>query len=461
MFKLASLQKFLCALNAKRFIIAYSGGLDSHVLLHAVASLRQTNHFELLAVHINHGLSDNAHHWQRHCAEVCDELGIPFMTETIVVDSHDRKNFEALARDGRYTALKNYCRNGDVVLTAHHQDDQIETLLLQLLRGAGLAGLASMPVIKPFGVSHLVRPLLRFSRQDLQQYAEEQQLVWVEDESNLSTSFARNYLRHEVMPLIDKRWSLTTIARSAQHCQEALAILNEVAAEDLQNIMPQNTKLSIPVIDENEDPVSGIIWSDDIHAASQNRINLKAWQCLSPARQRQVLRYWLQQLGLALPSTARLYECQRQLNNTKQDAAIKICWGNVECRHYRNQIYVFKELAVVPKDWSFVWTNENSPTQRSERLVKLQDDNLLIHLQLPANIGVLKLTPALFKSYQLNPNKPITIKFRQRAERFKLAGSLYSTSLKKHCQSVGIPPWLRNYLPILVQDNQIKAILNP
>ncbi|MEN9847337.1 MAG: hypothetical protein RL368_77, partial [Pseudomonadota bacterium] len=202
----------------RRYWVAYSGGLDSHVLLHALAKLRTHCTAHLHAVHIHHGLNPRADEWAKHCQQVCADLGIPSTVHAIHIPRNTGASLEALARDARYAALKSIIGEGEVCFTAHHGDDQAETVLLQLFRGAGVAGLSAMPRSAPLGNGWQVRPLLNYSRTQLQHYATTQQLHWIEDDSNLDLRFDRNFLRHAVLPILRQRWgSLSpTLQRVAQ-----------------------------------------------------------------------------------------------------------------------------------------------------------------------------------------------------------------------------------------------------
>ena len=186
-----------------KIIIAYSGGMDSHCLLHMLAN-DQLLKSKLQVVHINHGLSIHAKDWEKHCKAICDTLNISLRVITLDISSKPGKSLEATAREARYTALASIIDVNEVLLTAHHRDDQAETILIQLFRGAGVRGLAAMPKIKKFATGSHVRPLLEINHDDLKRYAEQHQLKWVEDESNQEYCFTRNYLRAEILPQLKK-----------------------------------------------------------------------------------------------------------------------------------------------------------------------------------------------------------------------------------------------------------------
>lgn len=202
-----------------RLIVGYSGGLDSHVLLHGLAMHRPywlTQKLE--AIYVDHGLQTASAVWGEHCAEVCRDLNMPFRVLKIDARPVPGESPEAAARRARYAALAAELGFDSALLTAHHRDDQAETLLLQLLRGAGPYGLAAMPAVSRLGQGRLLRPFLEVDRAELLAYAGKHGLRWIEDASNTDTGFDRNYLRHRVLPLLRERWPAVnrTLSRSAR-----------------------------------------------------------------------------------------------------------------------------------------------------------------------------------------------------------------------------------------------------
>ncbi|WEK29944.1 MAG: tRNA lysidine(34) synthetase TilS [Candidatus Pseudomonas phytovorans] len=259
-------------LNAPTWYVAFSGGLDSTVLLHLLADYaRKHASPPLRAIHIHHGLQTAADAWPTHCQAICDNLGIEL--QVIHVQVAPGASLEQAARDARYGAFKKALGPGDVLFTGQHRDDQAETLLYRLLRGAGLRGLAAMPGQRALGQGTLVRPLLECARQQLQDYAQAQGLAWIEDPSNTDTQFARNYLRGEVFPRLQQRWPQASqnLARAAGHLGEALGLLDELAQDDL-------------ALAQAGAPVA---W------AGLDSLDLATLMALSPARQRNALQYWL------------------------------------------------------------------------------------------------------------------------------------------------------------------------
>ncbi|HYN76777.1 MAG TPA: tRNA lysidine(34) synthetase TilS, partial [Lamprocystis sp. (in: g-proteobacteria)] len=220
---------------AGRIWVAYSGGLDSTALLHAAGAVREHLPGALWAVHIDHGLSPESRRWGEHCRAVSAGLGVAFHCRRVELKPVPGESLEAVARAARYGELAALLGPGDLLLTAHHQDDQAETLLLALLRGSGVHGLAAMPFAVDLGLGHLVRPLLGVSRADLGRYAHTRGLTWVDDPSNRESAMDRNYLRNRVMPLLRERWPAVsaTLSRSAGHCAAAADLVDLAAAREL------------------------------------------------------------------------------------------------------------------------------------------------------------------------------------------------------------------------------------
>ncbi|MDX1443418.1 MAG: tRNA lysidine(34) synthetase TilS, partial [Gammaproteobacteria bacterium] len=270
----------------QRVVVAYSGGLDSTVLLHALARLGEQLPGPLVALHIDHSLQADSPRWAEHCREVALSLGVDFSLLKILVDPAPGASVEAAARDGRYAAFAEFLEKGDVLLTAQHADDQAETFLLQALRGAGVAGLAAMPRERELGAAMHLRPLLDWTRVELEAWAVGQELDWLDDPSNADDRFDRNFLRNRVLPELRERFPgmAATLSRSAGHCADASEILAEEAAQMLVT--------------------SG---------GREGFLPLAALESLSTARQRLLLRHWLAENGVPALSDAQLAEALAML----------------------------------------------------------------------------------------------------------------------------------------------------
>jgi len=276
-----------------RLVVALSGGLDSTVLVHALAALRDAHEMSVLAVHVDHGLSDDSANWCRHCESFAHSLAVDFVSVKVDVAVDSGQGTEAAAREARYDALRLLVRAGDWLLSAHHKDDQAETLLLNLMRGSGPSGLAGIPETRPFVSAWLVRPLLSVSRSELRKYAEVHELSWINDPSNEDRQFDRNYLRHEVMPRLEARWPgvANRLRRSATLAGEASQLLDQLADADFRDL-----------------------------GARPDRLALDKLRELRPERQRNVLRYVIRELGLPSPPATQLHSVIVDLIPARDDA---------------------------------------------------------------------------------------------------------------------------------------------
>jgi tRNA(Ile)-lysidine synthase len=400
----------------EQYVVAYSGGVDSHVLLHALSQMRSALPCsDLRAIHINHGIHPDAAQWARHCEGICRDLDVAFTTHTIQVERQATYSFEATARDARYDALAGEINANDMLLLAHHQDDQAETLLLQLLRGSGVKGLAGMPRCTHFSQGWMARPLLEFTREELQQYAITQQLVWIEDPSNRDTTFDRNFLRHAVLPILRQRWpSLdATLSRVAQHQADADALLEIMARQDLALLTTSEFTV----------------------------INIEPFNVLQATRQRNVLRYWLHRIcGLPLPSSVQLQRIISEVVPAADDATPLVHWPGAEVRRYRNELYAMPPLTLIDSDWCQQWDLTNSiclPTGDE--------------LQVQHGEGVGLSRSAL--------KQGVTIRYRRGGERCRLPGRSHDHELKKLFQDWAVPPWQRDRVPLIYIGEQLAQVV--
>ena len=390
----------------KRYLVAYSGGLDSHVLLHLCAKFSK---LPVRAIYIHHGLQDEADQWSEHCSEICDALQLPFKTLHVDASKRSGESPEETARKARYAALKSELEPGDCLLTAHHQDDQSETVLLQLFRGAGVAGLAAMPVIREMNQTFHARPLLSFSRDEIHDYANENNLKWVEDPSNIDTDFDRNLLRHDIIPVIKNRWSKLgdSLSKMASQQQDALEIIEAMAAIDLASIVTQQF----------------------------NVIDMAGLAKLSQARQLNVLRSWIHQCAHDAPTANILHQVIQTMLLAADDASPEVCWGESEIRRYQGKLYCLKRVEHDAAE-SFDWN------PKKQRVL----DNL--DIELLAKQG---LKPELL-------DKKLTVKFRQGGEKIRPVGRKSTHSLKKLMQEAGIPPWQRSRVPLLYLNEELICV---
>lgn len=396
--------------SARSCIVAYSGGVDSHVLLH----LCHAAGLSVRAIHIHHGLQAEADHWDRHCAEVCAQLDIAYTCIHIDAEPESGESPEDAARKARYLALENELRSDDVLLTAHHQDDQAETLMLQLMRGAGPAGLASMPMIKSFGAGYHVRPLLGFSQQVLTRYAEQHQLAWVDDPSNADTSFDRNYIRKQVMPRLMQNWpnANQAISQAASLQQDALEIIEAMAATDLAAVSTQQ----------------------------RNSLSVSKLRQLPVVRQYNVLRYWINTEGYDRPRRNILQEVVNSVLPAAEDAAPLVLWGNTEIRRYQDTLYVLQALNSHEIHHVYAWDGEQP--------LFIETLNMELCLEQTAGKGL----------HQDVVARGMTVRFRQGGEQLRPHGRQHTHSLKKLMQEAGIPPWQRNRIPLIFIDHHLACV---
>lgn len=401
----------------QRLLLGYSGGIDSHVLLHLLASQRQAwAGRTLTAVYVDHGLQPASAQWGRHCAEVCRTLAVDFELLRVNAKPPPGESPEAAARRARYRALEQLVGEGDALLTAHQRDDQAETLLLQLLRGAGPHGLAAMPLVAPLGRGLLLRPLLEIERADIRTYADHHGLQWIEDISNLSREPDRNYLRHEVLPLLKARWPAlsTTLSRSAQLCAEAAVLLDDLADWDLlQAATERSDCLAIPVL-----------------------------RVLSEQRQRNALRRWFRRLQLPPPNAHHLEHILRDAIAAPRDRQPLIRWPDCEVRRY----------------WEWLYAMAPLPPHDPSRIFPLAPE--LMDLSI-SNVGRLQLSRVQGQGIRLAAlsGAAVTVRFRRGGERFRPAGRLHSQELKKLLQEANIPPWERDRLPLLYVNEILAAVI--
>ena len=400
--------------DTNRFVIAYSGGMDSHVLLHAVTHWqRSQENTSLLAVHIDHGLQSKSGEWSAHCARACAELGVEFLSIRVNAMAGSGESPEAAARNARYEALAEVVKEGDCLLTAHHQDDQAETLLLQLLRGGGPRGLAGMPYCNRFSNGQHCRPLLKVTRADLEQYARDHDLKWIQDESNFDTGFDRNFLRHEVMPVLKQRWPAMsqTLARVASHSAEASHLLDVLAGIDL-DFVESDGKLV----------VSRLLLLDD-------------------DRKRNVVRFWLRRKAMPLPDTSHLERILEDVLLAGEDRNPCVAWFGAEIRRYRDHIHAMTPLVVPDNNFSTEW-DMGSP------------------LVLPGGLGTLMAVKTSGQGLkdELCRRLGIRVGFRKGGERIHPVGRNHTHDVKKLFQEQGVPPWERDSLPFIFMGNDLAQV---
>lgn len=409
-----------------QYVIAYSGGVDSHVLLHCCKQLK----LPVRAVHVHHGLQDVADDWVQHCQSICKQYAIPL--DIFYVDAKPQQGFspEEVARNLRYEAIYKNLKTGECLVTAQHKNDQAETLLLQLFRTASAAGLAAMPAVRKINYGSLenakhIRPLLTFSREEIINYAENNTLQWIEDPSNQNTDINRNFIRKEILPILQNRWpevntQLTTVARLQA---DNLRVLEDMATIDLANLMV-----------ETESVLNNTAYT------TVSTLSINALRELSPARISNALRLWIINLAAKQPSRNLLQEIDKTLINSSQDAVAVVKFSGFEFRKFQGTLYLLKAAFD-----SGVQNNYHWSPQQALKLTHLKQ-------QLSTRTAIDEgLSNRLL-------DETLTVSFRKGGERFHPSGRQHSQSLKKLLQEANIPPWERDFIPLVYSGENLVAV---
>lgn len=398
-------------------LVGLSGGVDSVVLLHLLHVLAPRYSWKISALHVHHGISPNADSWAVFCAELCQHLHIPLSIEHVDITPLRSQGIEAAARKLRHQAFASQAC--DFVALAHHADDQVETLLLQLLRGAGVRGASAMSVLSSAklagaaGTVNFLRPLLRSTRQEIVEYAADQGLRWVEDESNADDQYPRNFLRHRILPVLEERFPAyrDTLARSAQHFAEASGLLDELARQD-----------AALALEEGELAVISL-------------------QRSSQSRARNLLRYFLQSHGATMPQTVQLDEMLRQLCDAKDDASVCLEYGEWQVRRYQGNVHVLRVLGDFDRDMELIWQSETELNWHA-----LNETLFFSHVN-GAGISQKKLQKA-----------PLTLRLRRGGESLRPYKNAATRTLKNLLQEHNVPPWRRDRLPLLYCGEDLVCV---
>ena len=396
----------------KHIYIGYSGGVDSHVLLHLCAAHPKLKPL-ITAVYVHHGLQLAADDWAEHCQKTASQLGVHCQVLRVDAKPALGESPEEAARNARYTAFKTLMTSDDVLLVAQHRDDQLETVFLQLLRGSGLRGLSAMPESTVFGLGRLLRPLLDISKSSIDAYAQVHGLNWVEDPSNQSDDYDRNYLRNAILPLLKQRWPACdkTVARSARHCADAQVVISAVSEQLFLQVFNKDDKTLI---------------------ISQLRTYPIYEQAL-------IIRHWFQGLKLKMPSSAFIARMQSELLCARLDSDPIVARQHNCVRRYRDKLYclpvlVTAQLAMV--DW---------PTDQLS--IGLSNQTTLTCV--PSSRGI---NSALWQK------STIKVCARQGGEKIRLPGRSGHHTLKKLFQEADIPTWERETMPLIYLGGQLAAV---
>ncbi|HJS21397.1 MAG TPA: tRNA lysidine(34) synthetase TilS [Steroidobacteraceae bacterium] len=408
-----SLMRLLGDARAQRCCVAFSGGVDSTALLHALSELRADLGLTLRAAHVNHHLQPRADDWAAHCRQVGARLGVPLDVLDVDLRASRGESPEAAARAARYAAIARHLGPAEHLITAHHREDQLETILLRLLRGAGAAGLGGMPEAAPFGTALLLRPLLGVERAALVAYCQAAQLEWIDDSSNMDVRFDRNFLRQRVIPVLRERWPAVAdcVARSGSHLTEARWLLDERAQEDLA-LARDGEGLRVPAL-----------------------------RALAPARARNLLRFWIESAGQPAPSSAMLEQAMAQMLGARPDAMPLVVLGERQLRRYRDMLYLCAPPPAAPRHaMTWAWSEQRE-------------------LALPDGLGRLRVRAAQEGEAALDlPAGPLSVSWQASGLKVQVAVRGSRRALRNLYQERGIVPWMRPLLPLVFCEDSLLAV---
>ena len=399
---------------------AFSGGRDSTVLLHALAGLRAGRGWRLRAIHVDHQLHHDAGQWSAHCVDVARRLAVPLDVVRVDVARDGGRGLEAAAREARYGALRSLLRADEWLLTAHHADDQLETVLLHLLRGSGIAGLAGIPVSAQFGPGQLCRPLLHTLAADIAAYGDTvlkpAGFNWLSDPMNADLGGDRAYVRHRIAPVLRGRFPAVDRAfgRSAAHAAEAAGLLDDMARIDAGEVV-------------------------DGH-----RLSIMALGRLPASRQRNLLLWLVRERGWAVPPERRLREGLAQLLAAAPGRQPVLAWAGHEVRRYRDQLHL---IDVAPDSFG-PGMEQAIPWPRGQTLAL---GGVRGELDLRPTDDGERLAAGL-------AGELLTVQFRRGGERLRAGADPHHRTLKYLYQSQGIVPWMRAHVPLILAGGRLAAV---
>ncbi|WP_052380016.1 MULTISPECIES: tRNA lysidine(34) synthetase TilS [unclassified Pseudoalteromonas] len=400
--------------HSNSLTVALSGGVDSVVLLHLANTFQKDNpDISVSAIHVDHGLSNNAKDWQLFCAQLCEKLNIPLKTSQVEVNKKTRQSLEAVAREQRYLALFELSDASSVILLGQHQDDQVETFLLQLKRGSGLAGLSAMASLSTQQGRYLLRPLLNISRAQIESFATDFAIKHINDESNDNKSFDRNYLRHDIVPQLNERFRgfNSCVSRSVELLQQQQSLIDEISQSDLDqayNVSQAKGDRALPVC---------------------------FLSSLSFARQANLVRFWLGKHNLLMPSKVILEQILNQAANAKIDAKINIALGNHSIQRFRNELYIVAEYEPILDVYDC-----DSDT------ILLGNGNSLAKYQ---GKGI----------RDIKPDEKLSVRFSNLKVRIKPSNKPGSNTVKHWLKDAKVPPWQRAAVPQIYYNDTLVQVV--
>ncbi len=427
---------------ANAYYVAFSGGLDSSLLLeltHRYLTCCQA--VPVVAIHVHHGLSAYADQWQVHCERVCQRLGVQLISQRVSLGPK-KGGIEEAARSARYAVFESVLTESAVLLQGHHQNDQAETVLLRLMRGAGVAGIAGIPKMRALNSAFIYRPFLDTSKSMLLQAAQAMKLDWVDDDSNECLDFDRNFIRHEVLPVLERRWvgAVSRLSMSAKHCSESAELENALAQIDLNGI---------------------------IHKDFSSALSIESLTSLSMSRQKNVVRFWLKQQGLSFPGEKRFQRIWTEILPARDDAMPLIEWALGAVRRYKNALFSITredlqaqaefdaELIALPpldEDLLSVYLENKKAIVFSASTIAGKEYTLSLVSSNDDQLGEgLRIRPP-------SEEEQVSLRFRLGGELFKPVGKAHHRPLKKWFHDCSVPPWLRDSVPLLYYNESLVAI---
>jgi len=415
-------ERFAAQVAGKRVLLGYSGGVDSHVLLYELKRVASLHRTTIIALHGNHKMAPKSDQWEQHCRQVCQKIGVEFRSQRLSVDFNRTGGRESILREARYAWFKSVMNPGDVLATAHHLDDQVETVLFRLLRGSGVRGLAGISPARKWNMGELYRPFRDLWRSDILAFAEHHRLEWVEDESNRDESFDRNFLRERLIPILRTRWpgSPVTIARASRHFAATEMLLEQIGNEDLER------------------------WhlvADECQFSNFGKIRISHLMSLSPERAANLLRCWGRRGVHEAPGSGQLFELLRQLERSNGATKARLVWKSVEFRRYRDCLYLLPE--------------QPDPIPHSARYSIVEP-----LLELPAAGIRLRSRRGIGFGIRLSGMDIPAIEVRWYNQKIglRLARDARTRTLRNLFQERGVPPWERWRLPVLCIDDSIAYV---
>ena len=416
--------------SAEAYFVAFSGGLDSSLLLElAHRYLAEFRKSEVTAIHVHHGISAHADNWLSHCEQVCRRLNIQLIATRVTLSSN-KKGVEEAARAARYAVFEQALPEGAVLLQGHHQNDQAETVLLRLMRGAGVTGIAGIPQTRALNTAFINRPFLNISKSKLLQLAQSLGLTWVEDDSNESRDFDRNFIRHEIMPLLESRWAgaVGRLSISANHCRESTELEEALAKIDLNSVLNVDFK---------------------------SALSIDTLSLLSKSRQVNVVRYWMRTRQMGFPGEKIFRRIWSEVLPARDDAMPVVEWSLGAIKRYRNTLFLVSKRE---QDIQIDFRSDQIALVCGYELSQVFAGRFYTIARVDKGEGI--KSAEVLSVRMPGKNEKMTVRFRQGGELFKSAGKAHHRPLKKCFHDCFIPPWLRDSVPLLYYNECLIAVGN-